>query len=129
MKDLYFTADHEWINFQGSIAYTGVCTFKLLGFKEIQQLNFSASSGFLKRGELIATIKYNDYQVEYCMPVDGNIMQVNEALIPGNLNLLLKQAESLGWIVKIAPSQPYERKGLLLPKQYQMNGKSKYAKQ
>lgn len=128
-KDLYYTSDHEWINFQGSVAYTGVCSFKLLGFKEIQQLNFAGSPGFMKRGDLIAIIKYNDYQVEARMPVDGNLVELNETLMHGNLNDLLKYAESSGWIAKIAPSEPYERKGLLLPKQYQMNGKSKYAKQ
>jgi len=34
-RDLYYTNDHEWIDFQGTIAYTGICLFKLLGFKEI----------------------------------------------------------------------------------------------
>jgi glycine cleavage system H protein len=128
-KDLYYTTDHEWIDFQGSVAYTGVCHFKLLGFKEIQQLSLTDSLGFMKQGDIIATIKYNDYQVEARMPVDGKLVQVNELLIPGNYNALLKYAESSAWLAKIAPSQPYERKGLLLPKQYQMNGKSKYAKQ
>jgi glycine cleavage system H protein len=126
-KDFYYTTDHEWINFQGSIAYTGVCSFKLLGFKEIQQVIFK-EPGFLKSGDLIATIRYNDYHVEARMPVDGNVVELNETLISGDLNTLLKQAENNGWIAKIIPSQPYERKGLLLPKQYQMNGKNKYAK-
>jgi len=128
-KDLYYTSDHEWINFQGSIAFTGVCSFKLLGFKEIEQLNFIASPGFMKRGDLIATIRYNEYQIEARMPVDGNLVQLNDTLIPGNFNALLNHAESSGWIAKIAPAQPYDRKDLLLPQQYQMNGKSKYAKQ
>ena len=39
--DLYYTKDHEWISFQGAVAYTGVCTFKLIGFKEIQQVDFN----------------------------------------------------------------------------------------
>lgn len=43
-------------------------------------------------------------------------------------NMLLRQPENNGWIALIVPSQPYERKDLLLPKQYQMNGKNKYAK-
>jgi glycine cleavage system H protein len=128
-KDLYYTSDHEWINFQGSVAYIGICSFKLLGFKEIQYLNFLCSLGFMKRGDLIATIRYNGNQIEVRMPVDGNLIQVNGALISGNLGALLKYAESSGWIALIAPSQPYDRGGLLLPKQYQMNGKSKYAKQ
>jgi glycine cleavage system H protein len=128
-KDLYYSTDHEWIDFQGSVAYIGVCNFKLTGFKEIHVLTFNASPGFMKQGELIATVNYNDYQVEVRMPVDGKLVQVNEALTPANYHSLLRYAESSAWIAMIIPSRPYERKGLLPPKQYQMNGKSKYAKQ
>ncbi len=126
-KDLYYTNDHEWVDFQGTVAYTGVCSFKLIGFKAIQQVLFNKSLGFKKRGDLIATIKYNDYIVEAHMPVDGKVLEMNTNLIYSDDNLLLKYAESV-WIAKIAPSLPHERSGLLLPKQYQMNGKSKYAK-
>ena len=127
-RDLYYTHDHEWVDFQGTVAYTGVCLFKLLGFKEIHQIRFRETSGFCKKGDVVAIIKYNDYLVEAHMPVDGKIIQVNEVLHSGNPNLLLQHAENTGWIALIVPSQPYERGGLLLPKQYQMNGKSKYAK-
>lgn len=126
-KDLYYTNDHEWVDFQGTIAYTGVCSFKLIGFKAIQQVLFNEPMGFKKRGDLIATIKYNDYIIEAHMPVDGKVLEMNTHLINGDDNVLLKYAES-AWIAKIAPSLPHERKDLLLPKQYQMNGKSKYAK-
>jgi glycine cleavage system H protein len=127
-KDLYYTLDHEWIDFQGSVAYIGVCQFKLLGFKEVHQIVFNEHSDFKKKSDVIATIKYNDYQIEVRMPVDGKIVQVNESLLSGNQAILLLQPESTGWIAKIIPSQPYERKDLLLPQQYQMNRKSKHAK-
>lgn len=127
-KDLYYTNDHEWIGFQGTVAYTGVCSFKLSGFKEIHQINFTEPSGFKKKGDVIATIIYNDYRVDAHMPVDGKMIQVNEILLSGDRNILIQHPEDSGWIALIVPAQPYERKDLLLPKQYQMNGKSKYAK-
>lgn len=127
-KDLYYTKDHEWIHFLGDVAYTGICYFKLLGFKDIHKVKFREESGFKKKGEVIAIIKYNDYQIEAHMPVDGKVIQVNEKLLSGRQDILLKQAESAGWIALIVPSEPFDRKDLLLPKQYQMNGKSKYAK-
>jgi glycine cleavage system H protein len=125
----FYTSDHEWIDFQGTVAYVGICDFKLTGFKEIHSLNFSSTPGFMKKGELIAIITYKDYGVEVHMPVDGKLVQVNEELSEGKMNTLLQNAESSGWLAKIIPAQPYERNGLLLPKQYQMNGKSKHAKQ
>lgn len=126
-KDLYYTKDHEWIDFRGTIAYTGVCSFKLIGFKAIQQVSFNEPLGFKKRGDLIATIKYNDYTIEAHMPVDGKVLETNTGLIDNGDNPLLKHAES-AWIAKIAPSLPHERKDLLLPQQYRANSKSKYAK-
>ncbi len=62
------------------------------------------------------------------MPVDGNVLDVNTNLIYGDDHLLLQQAESNGWIALIVPSQPDERKDLLLPKQYLMNSKTQYTK-
>ena len=124
---MYYTKDHEWIDFQGSVAYVGISHFKLTGFKEIQQVIFNDLTGFKQKGESIAAIKYNDYQVEVTMPVDGKMVKVNTDLLYGNQNLLLNHAETIGWVALIAPSQPFERNDLLLPKQYQMNGKSKYA--
>lgn len=126
-KDQYYTKDHEWIDFQGRVAYTGICKFKLTGFKQIQEISFN-EAGFKKQGEVIATVKYNDYLIEAHMPVDGKVLQVNEKLVSGNPNILLDCSESSAWIALIVPSLPHERKDLLLPKQYQMNGKSKYAK-
>jgi len=127
-KDQYYTKDHEWIDFQGTVAYVGICKFKLTGFKQIQEIRFNEPSGFKKQGEVIASVKYNDYLIEAHMPVDGKVLQVNEKLVSGNPNILLDCAESTAWIALIVPSLPHERKDLLLPKQYQMNGKSKYAK-
>lgn len=127
-KDHYYTNDHEWIEFQGTVAYIGICKFKLTGFKQIQELTFNEPLGFKKQGDVIASVKYNDYLIEAHMPVDGKVLQVNEKLVSGNPDILLDCSESSGWIALIVPSLPHERKDLLLPKQYQMNGKSKYAK-
>src|SRR5258708_5552415 len=93
-RDLYYTKDHEWIDFQGTVTYIGICRFKLVGFKEIHQINVNEPSGFRKRGEVIATIVYNDYQVEAHMPVDGKLIQINDMLVSGNPNVLLQDTEN-----------------------------------
>ena len=127
-RDQYFTTDHEWIDFQGTVAYIGICKFKLTGFKQIQELKFIDASGFKKQGEVIATVRYNDCLVEVHMPVDGKLMQVNEKLVSGNPNILLDCAESSAWLAFIQPSLPHERNDLLMPKQYQTNYRSKWRK-
>ncbi len=127
-RDIYFTADHEWVAFSGTIAHIGVCAFKLTGFKEIKKIRFHKATGLKKKGELLATICYKDYQVTAHMPVDGKIMQLNTSLESGQYACLLEDPEGAGWLARIAPTQPYDRADLLLAKEYQLNGKSKYAK-
>src|SRR5678809_1509014 len=117
-KDLYYTPDHDWINFQGRVAYVGIGSFKLTGFKKIQQLFFQEPNDFCKQGDIIASIVYHDYQVELRMPVDGKLLKFNETL-KEDPSPILQQPGNTCWLALIAPMQPYERHGLLLPKDYQ----------
>lgn len=127
-KDIYYTKDHEWIDFQGTVAYIGVCCSKLKGVRQIKEIGFNDPSGFKRKGEVLATLRYNEHEIETHMPIDGKVLQVNDKLVSGNPNMLLDCAETTGWIAMIAPTFPNERKDLLLPKQYQMNGKGKHTK-
>lgn len=117
-KDVYYTKDHEWIDFQGKVAYVGVCRFKLTGFREVQQIIFNEPLGFKTKGQIIATIRYNDYLVDAHMPVDGKVVQVNDLLVAGDREILFKQPENNGWIALIVPAEPHERNDLLPPDQY-----------
>ena len=127
-KDLYYTKDHEWIDFQGIVAYIGICKFKLTGFRQIQSINYNHALGFKKQGETIATVVYNDYTIGVHMPVDGKILQVNNKLMESNLNILIDCSESSAWLALIEASDPLDRTNLILPKEYRLNTKSKYAK-
>lgn len=120
-RDLYYTADHEWIDFQGKVAYVGVCRFKLTGFREVQQIIMNDPLGFKVKGDVIATIRYNDYLVDAHMPVDGKVIQVNDHLLTGNYSMLAEQPEHNGWIALIIPAEPKERTDLISPQQYQMS--------
>lgn len=122
----YYTNDHEWVDFRGNIAYTGICKFKLTGFRQIQEISFTEISGLKKQGEVFALIKYNDYVIEAHMPVDGKVVQLNERLVDDNPDLLLEDDENAAWIAMIMPLEPNDRKDLMLPVQYELKGKNKF---
>jgi glycine cleavage system H protein len=124
-RNLYYSTDHEWIDFQGSVAYVGVCCFKLTGIKTVQQFIFKETGGFHRQGTTIATIQYDDYEITVNMPVNGEIIQVNEVLATDTQDTLLQNAESDGWIALIVPARPDEKKNLLPPDQYRLNIKRK----
>lgn len=118
VRDLYYTNDHDWIDFQGKVAYIGVCRFKLTGFREVQQIIVNDPLGFKDKGDVIATIRYNDYLVNAHMPVDGKVIQLNEYLTKGDYSILAEQPEHNGWIALIIPAEPKERQHLLSPEEY-----------
>ena len=117
-KNLYYTDDHEWIDYQGSVAYVGVGAFKLKGILQVEEIVFSNNEGTRKKGEIIATIQYDDYRILVHMPVDGKVISLNDVLISGNRDLLLQQPENNGWVALIVPDNPYERQGLIPQDQY-----------
>lgn len=117
-RNLYYTYDHEWIDFQGSVAYVGVCHFKLSGFKEIQQIIFAEISELINQGEVIASIKFDDYLVLVHMPVAGRIISFNDMLLTEEKSMLLQQPEDNGWIALIVPAQLTKRTGLQSPEEY-----------
>jgi glycine cleavage system H protein len=117
-RDLYYTNDHDWIDFQGKVAYVGVCRFKLTGFREVQQLILKEPLGFRAKGEIIATIRYNDYLIDARMPVDGEIVQLNDRLMAGDYSILVQQPEHNGWVALIIPAEPKDREQLLSPEEY-----------
>src|SRR5665213_1123847 len=88
-RELYCSHYHEWIDFQGKVAYIGVSSFKLKGIKQIDILAFTKNDSF-KQGEVIATIKYDDYLISVNMPVTGKIIQINEELSVNKQNVLIE---------------------------------------
>ena len=117
-RDLYYTDDHDWIDFQGSVAYVGVGRFKLKGIKEIHKVDVSVNAGLQRKGERIATIRFEDHQIPVHIPVDGKVIIFNDLLLGSQYNVILEEPENNGWIALIVPNELYERKGLLHPEEY-----------
>lgn len=116
--DTYYTRDHEWIQYKGALAITGVSGFKLTGIKEVHKFVIYEPLGLKKQGEKIAAIHYNDYRIEVFMPVSGLILEINGELIKGNPGIIVQEPESRGWVACIKPLRSEERDRLLLPEVY-----------
>jgi glycine cleavage system H protein len=115
---MYYTSDHEWIDFQGTVAYMGVSSFKLLGFRAIHEVLFNDPVSYKKRGDIIAWIRYQDYKIDILMPVDGSIVQVNRILLNNDLKQISDHLGKSGWMFSIIPSNRYDRKNLIPVKDY-----------
>ena len=123
MSNLYFTDNHEWIDFQGTVAYVGVCHSKISGLKKIIKIVFSKISRITKKGDVIAYIYTKNGKVPVHMPVDGKIISFNDKQPLIERITLLQYAENDSWMALIGLAQPYERKGLMQLAQYKQFSK------
>lgn len=114
---MYYTTEHEWIEYSGHNALVGICKAKLSGANQIRSVAFCHDRSNLERGAVIATFYYGRSSFEVYMPVDGKVTDINEKLLDNPSLLLNDEAEST-WILKIIPNAPYKREGLLQAHQY-----------
>jgi glycine cleavage system H lipoate-binding protein len=120
-RDLYYTASHEWIEFHNIEAFIGVTNYRITGVKEIKKIEFVRIYGFKKKGEVLANIQFDCRRIQVRMPVDGNIIGINDMNLLVSQNLLLNSPEAEGWLVRILVSQSCPRKGLISYEQYSSN--------
>ena len=123
---MYYTKNHEWIDFRGTCAYVGISNYKLIGFGEIHEVIFNDPINFKLKGEIIAWIRYKDYKIEILMPVNGSIVQINKIFSNKNQKSIDAHLEKSGWIFSIIPSNPYDRNDLIPIRDYVSMLKNEY---
>jgi glycine cleavage system H protein len=116
-RDLYYTNRHDWIDFQGSVAYVGAAMLKVILASKEFKLEYVDNQGFARQGEVFARLESDGSTILVHMPVDGKIISIND-MLESNAQLVIDQPENKGWLALIAPTKPYERAGLLQPEQY-----------
>lgn len=119
---MYYTNEHEWIDYRGYTAYVGVCKGKLSGINDIESAVFCEALSNSDQGTVIVSFISGHKLVKVHMPVDGKIIEFNSKLIE-NPSMILSTAQHSVWIARISPNAPYKREGLMQEHQYNAHEK------
>lgn len=114
---MHFTYDHEWIDYNGTVAFVGVSAFKLKGLKNIDKIKWHKYKGTIEKGTLIAELHSEDYIIPIHTPVTCKFLGPNPKL-EGNLNLILTSPQDGGWVFFITPVKFSAQEPLLSPDDY-----------
>ncbi len=117
---MYFTHEHEWIDFNGTVGFVGISLFRLKEISEIDSIKWLAPKGTVVKGTLMAEIHANNTIIPIHAPVSCKFLGPN-AKLKTNLNLILQSPQDQGWIFFVTPSKFQSRDNLLLPEAYQKN--------
>ena len=99
-EKLKFTKDHEWVKIEGDVAVVGVTEFAQSELGDIVFVEIETLGESLEKEAVFGTIEAVKTVSDLYMPVDGKIVEVNEALT-SNPELVNKEPYEGGWMVKI----------------------------
>ena len=99
LKDLYYTKDHEWLRVDGDEAYIGITDFAQDSLGDIVYVELPEVDDEFNKEEAFAAVESVKAASDVYMPVDGRIVEVNEALL--DEPHLLNDDSYKNWIVQI----------------------------
>lgn len=115
--NLKYTKDHEWMKPEGDIAVVGITDFAQNELGDIVFIEVETIGESLDKEETFGTIEAVKTVSDMFMPVSGEILEFNQALVD-KPDLVNKDPYGEGWIVKIKMADPGQTAELLDAGQY-----------
>ncbi len=116
--DVKYTKDHEWIRFDGDVAYVGITDYAQSELGEIVYVDITTEGETVNKEEVFGTIEAVKTVSDLFMPVTGDVLEVNPELEDAP-QLVNEDAYGKGWIIKVNVSDAAELDELLSAAEYE----------
>ena len=116
--NIKYTSEHEWIRIEGDEAYVGITDYAQDQLGDIVFIDIPTVGEALEQGEVFGTIEVVKTVSDLFLPIGGEILEQNEALMD-NPELVNQDPYGEGWIIKIKPNNVADVEGLLDAEAYQ----------
>lgn len=115
--NLKYTKEHEWIRVEGDEAFVGITDYAQHELGEIVFVEVETVGENLTAGEVFGTVEAVKTVSELFLPVDGEILELNE-ILEGAPEKVNEDAYGDGWMVKVKLSDPSQLDSLLTAEEY-----------
>ena len=116
--NLKYTKEHEWIRLENEIAFVGITDYAQSELGEIVFVEVETVGETLNEGDVFGTIEAVKTVSDLYLPVDGEILEFNEAL-ESTPELVNDDPYGNGWMVKVGVSDISQLDALLTAKEYE----------
>ncbi|MCW5654873.1 glycine cleavage system protein GcvH [Hydrogenophaga sp.] len=113
-----FSNEHVWISLQDGVATVGITAHAQETLGDIVSTELPEAGSRFGQGDAAGVVESTKTAADVHMPVDGEILEVNEAVVsePGLLNT---DPLGEGWLLKVRPADEGQLGGLMDEAQYQ----------
>ena len=116
-ENLKYTKDHEWLKVEGEEALVGISDYAQHELGDIVFIEVETVGEILQKGESFGTIEAVKTVSDMFMPVGGEILAFNDALI-AKPEILNQDPYEAGWVIRIRIKNPDEIGQLLSASDY-----------
>jgi glycine cleavage system H protein len=102
-----YTQDHEYIRVENGIGIVGITNYAAEKLGDVTFVELPAKGEKIKKGSPVAVVESVKAASDIYAPASGVIVEVNEEL-NDKPELINKEAEGAGWILKIEVAHPEE---------------------
>jgi len=104
-KELYYTQDHEWGSVEDGMMRVGITDYAQHELGDIVFVEFPEVGTVIAKGDPIGTVESVKAVSEVYAPVDGEIVEINEALAD-TPELVNQDCYGSAWMVALKISDP-----------------------
>lgn len=114
---LYYTKDHEWLRVDGDTGTVGITDFAQSELGDIVYVEIESIGDSVSKDDVFGTVEAVKTVSELFMPVDGEVLEMNDAL-DANPELVNEDPYGDGWLIKIKLEDPSQVSGMLSAAEY-----------
>jgi glycine cleavage system H protein len=99
-EQLQYTAEHEWVLVEGSVATVGITAYAAEKLGDIVYVDLPAVGATLAAGTVVGEIESTKSVGELFAPVQGTVVATNEAVV-ASPELVNSDPFGEGWLIKV----------------------------
>jgi glycine cleavage system H protein len=115
--ELRYTAEHEWVAINGSLASVGITDFAQRALGDVVYVSVPAPGSRVTAGEPCGEVESTKSVSDIYSPVDGEVSEVNGDL-DDDPALVNSDPYGAGWLMKVRLDPDEDPSGLLTADEY-----------
>ena len=115
--ELRYTAEHEWVAINGSVASIGITDYAQQALGDVVYVSVPAPGTRVTAGEPCGEVESTKSVSDIFSPLDGEVSEVNPDL-DDDPALVNSDPYGAGWLMKIQLDDPDNESGLLTADEY-----------
>ena len=110
--DRKYTQEHEWVQIEDGVGTVGVTDFAAGELGDVVFVELPDPGSEFSQGDTVGTIESVKAVADLFVPVSGEIIEINEAVVDGP-ELVNSNPLDDGWLIKVRLSDLAEMDGLM----------------